>query len=200
MLALSLEQTSLGLGALLLLLLCHNAHRVYRSPVSKVPGPWLSKWTGIALLYHWLRGRRCQYVHSLHAKYGSVVRLAPNEVGVSDLEAVKSIYTSRETFRKTQWYRDFTTVGNENVFNTTSPDFHRRHRRLLAAPISEANVRAYYDRIESRTRLAVDKMRAEMAARGAADVFKWWYFMATDVIGDLTFGQSFQMLELGKLR
>ncbi len=38
-----------------------------------------------------------------------------------------------------------------------------------------------------------------MKSRGVADVFKWWTFMATDVIGELSFGESFRMLEHGKV-
>lgn len=38
-----------------------------------------------------------------------------------------------------------------------------------------------------------------MEARGAADVFKWWFFMATDIIGELTFGESFRTLEHGQV-
>lgn len=38
-----------------------------------------------------------------------------------------------------------------------------------------------------------------MKIRGAVDVYKWWMFMATDVIGELSFGESFRMLEYGKV-
>lgn len=43
-------------------------------------------------------------------------------------------------------------------------------------------------------------MAEEMnSSRGVADVFKWWLFMATDIIGDLTFGSSFDMFVHGKV-
>lgn len=42
-------------------------------------------------------------------------------------------------------------------------------------------------------------MSEEMKSRGVADVFKWWTFMATDIIGELSFGESFRMLEHGKV-
>jgi len=38
-----------------------------------------------------------------------------------------------------------------------------------------------------------------MKTRGAADVLKWWLFFSTDVIGELTFGDSFRMLEIGQV-
>lgn len=39
-----------------------------------------------------------------------------------------------------------------------------------------------------------------MKERGVADVFKWWMFMATDIIGELSFGRSFDMLEIKKVK
>lgn len=42
-------------------------------------------------------------------------------------------------------------------------------------------------------------MRNELETRGVADVFKWWFFMATDIIGELSFGESFRILEMGKV-
>lgn len=47
--------------------------------------------------------------------------------------------------------------------------------------------------------MAINRMDEEMGKRGAADVFKWWLFMATDVIGELSFGESFRMLEAGEV-
>ncbi|KAJ5514962.1 hypothetical protein N7463_004514 [Penicillium fimorum] len=38
----------------------------------------------------------------------------------------------------------------------------------------------------------------DLMASGFTDVFKWWLFMATDIIGEPTFGESFRMLETGK--
>lgn len=38
-----------------------------------------------------------------------------------------------------------------------------------------------------------------MKSRGAADIYKWWKFMTADLIGELTFGDSFRMLELGEV-
>lgn len=37
-----------------------------------------------------------------------------------------------------------------------------------------------------------------MERRGAADVIKWFLFMATGVIGELSFGDSFRTLEIGE--
>ena len=49
--------------------------------------------------------------------------------------------------------------------------------------------------------LAVDKIQVGAAQPGkGADILKWWTLMATDVITQLSFGESFEMLEQGKVR
>jgi len=35
--------------------------------------------------------------------------------------------------------------------------------------------------------------------QNGADVLKWWTFMATDVIAHVSFGESFHMIETGKV-
>jgi hypothetical protein len=44
--------------------------RAYTNPISLVPGPWSTRWTGIVAEYHWVMGNRPRYVHILHEKYG----------------------------------------------------------------------------------------------------------------------------------
>lgn len=87
----------------------------------------------------------------------------------------------------------------QNLFTTVDVAFHRRHRRLLSSGLSETSLQAFHPIVEQRVNLAIARMGEEMQTRGAADVFKWFLFMATDVIGELTFGESFRMLELGEV-
>ncbi|PFH57844.1 hypothetical protein XA68_14482 [Ophiocordyceps unilateralis] len=169
-----------------------------RSSTSRVPGPWYTKYTSLVLDFHWITATRTGYVHRLHQLYGPVVRIAPNEVAVSDMEAVKTIYSTKETFRKSDFYQRLVTNGTESLFSTVDVDFHRRHRRLLAGPMSESSLKGMAPQVEARVDLAISRIAEEMKGRGSADVFKWWLFMATDVIGQLTFGDSFRMLELGQ--
>ncbi|KIM92531.1 hypothetical protein OIDMADRAFT_107109 [Oidiodendron maius Zn] len=186
------------LGIALVTLLVYRAHQTLKKPSSKVPGPWYSKWTSLILKYHWLSGTRSFYVQALHQEYGPVVRIAPDYVDFCDIDATKTIYSAKETFRKSAWYSDFVPVEEQNIFSTRDIDFHRRHRRLLGGPMSESSLKSMIPLVNARIELAITKMRDEMTTRGAADIYKWWIFMATDVIGELTFGDSFHMLELGK--
>lgn len=62
-------------SALLVAVLIASLYRSYTNPLAKIPGPPLSAWTGIVEKYHYVRGHRHLYVHSLHEKYGSYIIL-----------------------------------------------------------------------------------------------------------------------------
>lgn len=116
-----------------------------------------------------------------------------------DVEAVKIIYSTQEKYEKAAWYRQFNANRVHNMFNTNDVELHRRYRRLLGGPMAESSLKAHVPQIPSCVNKAIDGVRGDMAEHGAADVFKWSFFLATDVIGELTFGQSFQMLDHGKV-
>lgn len=137
-------------------------------------------------------------MHSLHQKYGPVVRVSPEEVDICDVDAVKVIHRARGGYLKlARFYRTLSAV--ETVFSTTDPAFHSAHRRLLANPISDSFLTRFEPLISDRVHLAVNRMSNELESRGVMDVFKWWFYMTTDVIGELSFGESFRMLDSGEV-
>jgi cytochrome P450 len=175
--------------------------------------------------YHVLTGAGPQYVHALHERYGKqksilqlnsgaemnshsyiagpVVRIGPDKIDFASVDALQTIYGTKETFRKSKWYMDL--VGakdptkDASAFSTTDVETHRRQRRFLGGPMSESSLKALIPLVNSRVELVIRRMKGEMTTRGAADVAKWWFFMATDIIGELTFGDSFRMVELGRV-
>jgi cytochrome P450 len=170
-----------------------------KHPLANVPGPWHTRWTDWVYTYHNLRGAAPLYIHALHQKYGPVVRVSTNFVNVADLKGAQRIHRIRGEFLKSPWYQNIAGPDRLNVFNTQDIDEHRRLRRLLSGPMSESNLKTLIPQVENKVRLAIDRMVEETKSRGVADVAKWWMFMATDVIGELTFGESFRMLEYGKV-
>lgn len=87
-----------------------------RSPLASLPGPRLGLLTPWQLRYHELRGKRTQYVHRMHQKYGNAVRVAPNEIVFSSLDAMKEIYLSKGSgFDKTSFYNLFSQFGLRSV-------------------------------------------------------------------------------------
>lgn len=77
---------------------------------------------------------------------------------------------------------------------------HGARRKLFARAFSKTSLRANWEVVvREKAELAVRKMGEESKSKGKVDVFKWWGFLATDVLGDLAFGESFGMLERGEV-
>ncbi|KAK3936112.1 cytochrome P450 [Diplogelasinospora grovesii] len=189
-----------GAAAGLLFVMATAIYSILKSPLSHVPGPWYTRYTGLVLAYHWLNGSRCEYIHQLHQKYGPVVRVTPVEADICSVSAKQQIYAVKERYIKSSWYTRLVggaaQAGSLSVFSTQDIDTHRRYRRLLSSPLSESSLKTVEPTIRSRVDLALERMTEELKVRGVMDVYKWSMFMTTDVIGELTFGQSFRMLEL----
>ncbi|OQE46460.1 hypothetical protein PENCOP_c001G08294 [Penicillium coprophilum] len=178
--------------------LLSTIYRRFTNPLSHIPGPEISKWTGAIWTYNWLNGKIPIYVHQLHEKYGPIVRISPDQIDVCDISAVKEIHKTNGRFNKTIFYRRLVTGNVQSIFSTNDRQFHALHRRLLASPISDSSLTRLEPLIANNVRIAVNKIKLDLRDSGATDVFKWWLFMATDIIGELTFGDSFRMLETGK--
>lgn len=148
---------------------------VFRSvlnPLSRLPGPLLSRWTNIRLKINILLGNRMNYVHKLHAQYGPVVRISPGEVSIADLPTVKRIHKVSSHFHKSPWYFTFTN-GKVNTFTMADPAQHAARRKLLAQPMSESGLKSFEDHVKSKVQLTVKRLSEEEGARGCADVLKW---------------------------
>ncbi|KAI0187319.1 cytochrome P450 [Xylaria flabelliformis] len=187
---------SLGaLGLLVLLLVLSSARN---DPLANVPGPWYAKWTELVGKYYWVTAQKSVYIHNLHLKYGPIVRVGPREVYTADPKAVQQVFRIKKEFLKAQWYLAFAPFVL-TIFNVLEVPVHRRLRRLLSNPLSETGLRPFYPQIEHKVDLAIDGIKKEFKTRGVADVYKWWFFFATDVVGEMSFGEGFRMLESGKV-
>lgn len=187
-----------SLGVFGLVAIAWFVSSILTDPLSKVPGPVYTRWTDLVAKYYWITGNKPAYVHSLHLKYGPIVRVGPREVYISDLEATQRVFRIKNEFPKSKWYLDFVPFV-QSLFNTPDIGLHRRYRRLLSSPLSESGLKDFMPQIEEKVSLVIQRMGEEYRTRGAADVYKWWLFMTTDIIGELSFGESFRMLESGKV-
>ncbi|KAJ5017560.1 putative sterigmatocystin biosynthesis P450 monooxygenase STCB [Colletotrichum sp. SAR 10_99] len=118
----------------------------------------------------------------------------------TDPEGFTAIHRIGSGFVKTQWYEDFSGGSGIGigVFAMTDTKRHAARRKLFARAFSTANIRQNCESVvREKVVKAVDRIKAE-ALNGFADVLHWWLLMASDVIGQLAFGESFELLESGK--
>ncbi|KAM0431510.1 hypothetical protein ACHAPT_005488 [Fusarium lateritium] len=75
------------------------------------------------------------------------------------------------------------------------PQLHGQRKRILGRSLTA--VRAEQETtIRQLVELAISQIKNE-AENGRADVYQWWRCLAVDVIAQMAFGQSFDMLESG---
>ncbi|KAF9869419.1 cytochrome P450 [Colletotrichum karsti] len=138
------------------------------------------------------------YVHSLHHRYGPIVRISPTEVAVADPEGFNAIHKIGSGFLKGPWYSTVTVGVEPGIFAMVNPKEHAARRKLFARAFTSASLRLNWEPVvRQKVERAVERIKTD-ALTGKADVLKWWTLMTTDVIAHLSFGESFDMLELGE--
>lgn len=166
----------------------------YFTPLYRIPGPWYARFSARRLKYAILMGRRVHYVQALHQKYGPIVRIAPNEIAISDPAASKEIHSVASRFLKV--HVDIGPVPN--IFSMTDPKQHNLRRRLYNKGFSQASLRTHWEPlVRDVIRSGVSKIKQD-AQNSTADIFKWWMLTSNDIICLMTIGEGFGMLERGE--
>ena len=119
-------------------------------------------------------------------------------MAIADLQATREIHRISTPFLKTDFYMELTGRAPPGLFSMSDPKQHSARRRLLATPLSESSLKNVEPTVNSNIQKTMDGMGKEMKQDGQVDLFKWFLFMATDVIGELCFAESFRMLDQGK--
>lgn len=129
----NITPTNVGL-AVASLLVFTVITRYLRDPLRHVPGPLIARVTPAWLWYLSWAGVECTVLDALHKKHGPVIRIAPNEVDISDGVAVVPIYMKNGGFPKTPNYRNVDINGFPTIFSVLD-SAHRAIRSRAVAPL-----------------------------------------------------------------
>lgn len=92
--------TSSLLLAVLGLYILYCVIKAATDPLRAIPGPFLARFTRLWYFHAVYKGNFELTNVELHKKYGSVVRVAPNEYSIDDVDAAKTIYGHGSNFIK----------------------------------------------------------------------------------------------------
>ncbi|KAL3471768.1 pisatin demethylase [Aspergillus californicus] len=165
----------------------------------RVPGPWLARWTRLWEWHH-VRSNHFEQVNlMLHRKYGSVVRIAPNRYSISCPQAVQQVYGHATRFTKDRYYRAFGHPDDSqaDLFTVIDERRHATNRRKVASLYSMSSLVAYEAAVDECNTILVNKLK-ELAAQGqCVPIPVWMQYYAFDVMGNISVGQSFGMMDRG---
>lgn len=173
----------------------------YQKDLYKIPGPWLSRFTNLPLKIQALSGNRNSYIDGLHRRYGSFVRIAPAEISIADISAYREIHKIGTVFQKAPWYQKLSPRQYDDetcaVFGIRDPRKAAARRKLFQQAGTSAAVSDWEPQIVRIIDMTVEKIREDLERKGKADLMKWWYYMTTDVLGTIAFGEDFDMVRTG---
>ncbi|CAG8959711.1 hypothetical protein HYFRA_00001617 [Hymenoscyphus fraxineus] len=194
-----LQLSGFGAGAYFLYLFCRAIYRIYFHPLAKYPGPITANFSDLWLVKHWLGGRWALHVQEAHKKYGKFVRIAPNELSILSANGAKEIYghvnKDKKPFLKSAFYDG---SGSPNLVTERDPVRHASARRALAAAFSVKSLRQQTDIVVRYVDRFVEQLEKLGNTPEGVRMEEWYNWLTFDIIGDLTFAESFGAIEAAK--
>ncbi|KAH8591216.1 cytochrome P450 oxidoreductase [Bisporella sp. PMI_857] len=164
----------------------------YFHPLAAIPGPFFASISRLWIALQLKGGDFEVKQRVLHAKYGPIIRIAPNEVAISDPAALKTIYGIKSGYTKV---RSFSHEVDTNYFTMMDEKLHASRRRITNSIYSMSSVLESEPYIDLCSELFVERM-GEYADQGVAvDFGQWLQMYAFDVIGELYFGNMFGFMK-----
>jgi cytochrome P450 len=125
------------------------------------------------------------------------VRLAPNRYSINDGEAAKVILGHHNALDKSKFYRPFGQPDEYNLFSEPSIAAHARIRRPIAQLYSQTTLLSYEPFVDTCNTILLKRLEEYAQEEKTLDVREMMQFYAFDVIGEITVGSRFGLMEDG---
>ncbi|OOO13631.1 cytochrome P450 [Aspergillus oryzae] len=196
------DRSLLGQGALVAFVTYWAVWIIYTRwfhPLAKFPGPFWASVTRAWTLLHVLHGDAEKRQMKLHAKYGSVVRIAPNELVTSEPEAIQTLYGARSFTAKTDFYFAFRPPWARfpDHFSSEGGKQHGERRRIVSHVYTMTSILQSEKYIEKCIAVWLEKLGQMADRKESFDLWIWTRMYAYDVIGELYFSKMFGFLQAG---
>jgi cytochrome P450 len=173
------------------LFLATAIYRVYFHPLSHVQGPLLPKVTSLWLYYHAYIGDEATIIHKAHTKYGSLVRVSPNEVDISDADAIAPIYVSKGGFQKAPCYGNFDIDGHQTIFSTVDVEYRTPRAKAVVPMFSTKNIRDNEVALYGCVDRMVSRMEEEAQTGRPVNVVNLARSLAVDAVSTHLFQENY---------
>lgn len=156
-------------------------------PLRPIPGPILYRISKWRLAIDDFDACRTRTIHSLHAKYGPVVRVGPSEISFASLSALRQIYGAGSGFERADFYRMFDVYGRQNLFTFASAEAHSRRKKMLHYAYSKGVIlNSAGQAIQSRVR----KFLQLVDEQGKMEIYAGMLFYSLDNITHFLYGPA----------
>lgn len=167
--------------------------RAFRGPaLASVSYLWIARAT--------LSGRMWQVYRDASAKYGSVVRIGPNELITDDYDVIRRISGARSQYTRSSWYAlNRLDPYEDSMFSLRSTVAHDKLKAKTAAAYSGKENPALEMEVDTMLVAMVDKIRTKYlpASSGGLvplDFGRMAQYFTLDSITKIAFGEEFGFL------
>ncbi|KAI1620861.1 putative P450 monooxygenase [Exophiala viscosa] len=171
------------------------AYRLFFNPLNKISGPYwsrLSKFDFVSRAAPRLNSQ--QVLLDLHQQYGHFLRIGPNDVSITHPDGVDAVLGNKSKCNKAPWYDlDYPLMS---MHTSRDRAIHDRRRRIWSPAFSDRALRGYEQRIRGYNDLLIKKL--DESNGQPLDMAQWFNWYSFDVMGELGFGASFDMLSSGE--
>ncbi|KAH6708915.1 cytochrome P450 [Leptodontidium sp. MPI-SDFR-AT-0119] len=172
-------------------------HGLFFASTRRVPGPLLARitrWFEYRVLFK--GDSNLEYVR-LHDKFGSIVRVGPSRYSFSSPADDKVIYELGGKFIKSEFYEPLLAAepDMQNIFTIRDPNLHKERRRKIANLYSMSTMVSYEDAVNRMNVICMRKLKQFASENRRISLPDFMQFYAFDVIGEITFSKSFNMME-----
>ncbi len=167
-------------------------YRVFFHPLKKFPGPFGNKLGNLWFSAQLANGDACKKVLTLHEKYGDFLRIGSSDLSIIHPKAITVIYGPG-----TKCGRGFMYNGDPlpSMISCRDRTAHDRRRRVWSPAFSDKAVQGYAQRTKIYDDQLLAKIEAASSSGQSRNVSKLFNYYSFDVMGDLAFGRSFDMLK-----
>ncbi|KAF2823676.1 putative cytochrome P450 [Ophiobolus disseminans] len=176
---------------------------VYFHQLSTFPGPLLARCSLVWRFRSTLGGTFHRDLLQVHEKYGPVVRISPNELSFGSAGSWKDIYgfpsQGQDPMIKSNFYSllragfDSACIGCEQ-----DPGVARRMKADLSLAFSSKALLEQEDIVQRVINQFIESVSLEKHSKGKVDMAKWLELVAFDLMGEMTFGESFDCIANGE--
>ncbi|KND86895.1 Tryprostatin B 6-hydroxylase [Tolypocladium ophioglossoides CBS 100239] len=169
-------------------------YRLFFNPLNRFPGPLAARLSKLYYVHLSSNLLGHQELHKLHQKYGRYVRIGPNDLSVVDPDGMKIVLGANSKCTKSAWYgQDMPYISTNTTRDRAT---HDRRRRILSPAFNDKALQGYAMRIQKFHSQLTSQIDA--SAGKPMDVTKWFGFWGMDMMCDIVFNGSFNMLESGE--
>ncbi|CAG8948469.1 unnamed protein product [Penicillium salamii] len=144
------------------------------------------------------------HIRHCHMKYGPIIRYGPNVLIFNTVGGLKDIYMNPKDIMKDDIYQVLH-IGAQSILTATDPKDHTRRAKVIRPAFSNSSIKEFEPKIQGHMFRLLDAICSASANQDFSWgepllVSDWCSYSTLDIITDLVFGRSSNLLGRPELR